>query len=92
MNKKGLLGWIGVSIFLIIILILLCTWYFIEKPNNEKICEENYKRYDLKFCVNNLKGIKLCDKLNMDLIKVEEHLFSSSNYICVDKNGEIQRI
>ncbi len=92
MNKKGL-----VKTILIIILIVFALSYFgykivIDKLDYKEICEEKYSQYELKFCVENIKGIKMCDRVSMDFVRTEFNLLSSDIYVCIDEGGEIYKL
>ena len=57
----------------------------------EDECLSNYNEYNLDLCINNLNGIKTCEKINAIFIKSENHIFSSPTYIC-EKGKEIIRL
>ena len=89
MNKKGF-----IKITIIIILIVLALSYFGYKISitRKQICEEEHTKYGLKFCKNNLAGIEMCDRVNMELVRTEVNFFSSDNYVCINEQGEIYKI
>jgi len=75
---------LGVMMLIIIGIILNVM---LNTPKLKKQCELNYPNYDIDFCVKNYEGIQICEKLNATLIRAEQHLFSSTNYIC--KKGDV---
>ena len=93
MNKKG-------QIILIIIIVILSIFVasylgykiIIEKLDHQEICEEKYNQYELEFCAKNIKGIKMCDRANMDFVRTEFNLLSSNIYVCINEEGEIHKI
>lgn len=54
-------------------------------------CLSNFNQYNLDFCIDNLNGIKVCERISATFIKSENHIFSSPNYIC-ERGGEIIKI
>lgn len=81
---------------LLIISGIICGIFGIGFSNSnsnsiENECLLNYSDYNVNLCKDNFNGIKICERINATFIKVEGHLFSSSNYIC-EKGGEIIRI
>ena len=83
------------SMIMIVILMLVVIGIILNilttNPKLEKQCKLNYPNYDVDFCVKNYDGIQICEKLDATFIRTEQHLFSSTNYIC-EKNGEIIKI
>ena len=93
MNKKGQLTFV----IIIVILSILVASYLgykivIEKLNYQEICEEKYNQYELEFCAKNIRGIKMCDRANMDFVRIELKPFPSIIYVCINEEGEIHKI
>ena len=86
------------KIFIIIISIFLGLLFIsavfmsvkihLETPSNKDICLLEYPESPLENCVNNIKGLNVCSKINATYIKTNYKFFSSPIYIC-NLNGTI---
>jgi len=83
MNKKGLLGFfVAICLFLIIIVSIILSWY---PPSNSVNYCKNIKYLDTDTCINNIKGVKICEKINKRYLKEESNLFVANHYYCYDE-------